>query len=73
MAEIIVFPGRPAPRQPIFVEEDDPLPELDLLTAIDLAIRDLRQIERTRDLAESREIAAECRRMLREIFDQAQR
>jgi len=72
MAEIIVFPGRPAQTKPVF-EEEDPLPELDLLTAIDLAIRDLRQIERTRDLSESREIAAECRRMLRDVFDQAVR
>lgn len=40
------------------------VPVLDALTAIDLAIRDLSEIEMLCDSAEARQRASECRQML---------
>ena len=60
MAEIIPFPRRPQP-------EDTP--EVDLVTAVDVAIRDLRDIQFLRDLADIRARAQECRVMLRRAFE----
>lgn len=60
MAEIIPFPRRP------MVEES---PEVDLATAVDVAIRDLRDIQFLRDLADIRMRAQECRMMLRRAFE----
>ena len=58
MAEIIPFP--------VIAEPADP--EIDLLTAVDVAIRDLRDIARSWDEAGSKEQAEECRRMLERAF-----
>jgi hypothetical protein len=58
MAEIIPFPAR--------VEHAEP--EIDLLTAVDAAIRDLRDISLRWGEDASREQAEECRRMLERAF-----
>jgi hypothetical protein len=60
MAEIIAFPARPRKD-----ENDD---DVDLLTAVDAAIRDLRDI--SHDCAEEqvRQRADECRAMLERAF-----
>jgi len=44
-------------------------PEVDLATAVDVAIRDLRDIQFLRDLADIRMRAQECRMMLRRAFE----
>jgi len=63
MAKIIQFPPR--------AELSDEAPDIDLLTAVDAAIRDLREIaERWGDEA-ARLQADECRRMLERAFDAA--
>ena len=63
MAKIIQFPPR--------AELSDEAPEIDLLTAVDAAIRDLREIaDRWGDEA-ARLQADECRRMLERAFDAA--
>jgi hypothetical protein len=62
MAKIIQFPSRPA-----FADE---APDIDLLTAVDAAIRDLRDIaERCGE--EARQQAEECRLMLERAFEAA--
>ncbi|HZP76626.1 MAG TPA: hypothetical protein VFB45_10820 [Pseudolabrys sp.] len=61
MADIIPFPRR----QPAV---DDTL-DIDLTTAVDAAIRDLRDIQRLRDLADIRARAEECRAMLHKAFE----
>lgn len=62
MGKIIQFPPRAA--------AEDESPDIDLLTAVDAAIRDLRDIaERCGE--EAREQAEECRRMLERAFDAA--
>jgi hypothetical protein len=63
MAEVIPFPLHL--RQP----EDEP--EVDLMTAVDVAIRDLREIARTMDMAASRARADECRRLLERAYEAA--
>ena len=59
MAEIITFPVRVAS------EEDE---EIDLLTAVDAAIRDLREIASRWGEETSRVQAEECRAMLERAF-----
>jgi hypothetical protein len=59
MANVIPFPSRP----PAF-EDDGPL---DLLTAVDVAIRDLRDISQRWDESARRQ-AEECRAMLESAF-----
>jgi hypothetical protein len=60
MAEIIVFPG---PRSP----EPDVIPEIDVMTALDVAIRDLREIA-SRSSGEIRDQAEACRSMLERTY-----
>lgn len=62
MAEIIPFPVR------IASEEDE---EIDLLTAVDAAIRDLREIASRWGEETSRVQAEECRQMLERAFNAA--
>jgi hypothetical protein len=64
VAEIIPF-RRKIER---IVEEDS---EIDLLTAVDAAIRDLRDISARWGEESSRRLAEECRRMLERAFDAA--
>ncbi len=66
MAEIIQFPLRHA--EP---DEGETL-DIDLLTAVDVAIRDLRDIARALGEDTVREQAEACRRMLERAFDTAQ-
>lgn len=47
---------------------DVPDQELDLITAIDVAIRDLRQVLLAWGTQEGRETAEECARMLRNVY-----
>lgn len=62
MGKIIQFPPRAA--------VEDLAPEIDLLTAVDAAIRDLRDIaERCGE--EARAQAEECRQMLERAFEAA--
>ncbi len=63
MAEIIPFPTRRT------VEDDGE--EIDLLTAVDAAIRDLREISRRWGEEDSRRQADECRQMLERAFNAA--
>jgi hypothetical protein len=56
MAKIIQFPPRAG--------SDDEAPDIDLLTAVDVAIRDLREIAEHLGEEASRRQAEECRRML---------
>jgi hypothetical protein len=63
MATIIEFPRRAA-----VVDE---APEIDLLTAVDAAIRDLRDIAELCVDAGARLQAEECRRMLERAYDAA--
>ncbi len=59
MAEVIPFPSRPAASEP----------EIDVLSAVDFAIRDLRDIARRSSCAWAREKADECQLMLQQAFD----
>ena len=59
MAEVIPFPRRAEP----------PLEEIDVLSAVDFAIRDLRDIARRSSCAWAREKADECQLMLQQAFD----
>lgn len=63
MAEIIQFPPR--------AEAFDEAPDIDLLTAVDAAIRDLRDIADLCGEAGARLQAEECRRMLERAYDAA--
>ncbi len=60
MADIIVFRPRVDP-----AEEEE---EIDLLTAVDAAIRDLREISARWEEEASRKQAAECLSMLERAF-----
>ena len=64
MAEVIPFPSR-------FLRSPEDEPEVDLMTAVDVAIRDLREIARTMDMASSRARADECRRLLERAYEAA--
>lgn len=66
MAEIIQFPLPPA--RP---DDEDGL-DIDLITAVDVAIRDLRDIARALGEDTVREQAEACRRMLERAFHTAQ-
>jgi len=59
MADIIAFPSR---------VRDDEDAEVDLVTAVDAAIRDLRDISQTSTQEPVRKRADECRAMLEEAF-----
>jgi hypothetical protein len=61
MAEIIQFPPR----------AEDEGPDIDLLTAVDAAIRDLRDIAEHWGEEPARRQAEECRRMLEKAFAEA--
>jgi hypothetical protein len=63
MAEIIQFPLRPR------YEADDDTIDIDLLTAVDVAIRDLRDIARALGEETVREQAEACREMLERAFN----
>ncbi len=63
MAEIIQFRSRAD-----IAEES---PDIDLLTAVDVAIRDLRDIAARCTEASARLQAEECRRMLERAYDAA--
>lgn len=54
----VVIPFRPKP------PSADPLPEIDLVTAVDVAIRDLREISLKWGEESARRQAEECRLML---------
>jgi len=64
MAEIIPFPVAALQN-----EDDDP--DIDLLMAVDVAIRDLRDIARALGEERVREQAEACRRMLERAFEAA--
>jgi hypothetical protein len=49
------------------VSHDD---EIDLVTAVDVALRDLREILNNWGSAEARQRAQECELMLRRVFDE---
>ena len=63
MAEVIPFPRKPAKEEEEFA--------LDLLTAVDAAIRDLKDISRRWGDDSARRQAEECRLMLERAFDEA--
>jgi len=63
MAEIIQFRSR--------VELEEESPDIDLLTAVDAAIRDLRDIQTRWGEEAARIQAEECRLMLERAFDAA--
>lgn len=53
------------------VEADEGLFEIDLVTAVDVALRDLADITRHSTLEAARAQAEACRRMLKAAFDAA--
>ena len=59
MAEVIPFPSR--------AEE----PDVDLITAVDVAIRDLRDVLRSRGEEPARQQAEECRELLERAYTAA--
>lgn len=63
MADIILFRRR----EEIQTDDDD----IDLLTAVDAAIRDLREISTRWEEAASRRQAADCLQMLERAFEAA--
>jgi hypothetical protein len=63
MAKIIQFPPR--------AELQDEAPDIDLLTAIDTAIRDLRDIAAMCAEETARQQAEDCRRMLERAYESA--
>jgi len=65
MAEIIQFPLRPADP-----DADEAL-DIDLITAVDVAIRDLRDIAKALGEDSVREQAEACRQMLERAFHMA--
>jgi hypothetical protein len=65
MAEIIQFPLRRAD------PDDEDALDIDLITAVDVAIRDLRDIARALGEDTVREQAEACRRMLERAFNTA--
>ena len=66
MAEIIQFPLRRAADP-----DDEEGLDIDLITAVDVAIRDLRDIARALGEDTVREQAEACRRMLERAFNTA--
>ena len=64
MAEIIPFRIRNK-------QNEEEYSEIDLLTAVDAAIRDLRDIAAACGEESSRKLAEECRRMLERAYDAA--
>jgi hypothetical protein len=67
MADVIPFPGRRREA----VADDDDNPEIDLMTAVDVAIRDLRDIALRIGEEASRQQAEACRLMLEKAFNAA--
>ena len=67
MAEIIQFPLRRAEPE----ADDDETLDIDLITAVDVAIRDLRDIARALGEDAVREQAEACRQMLERAFHTA--
>ena len=65
MAEIIQFPLRP------LEPDESEVVDIDLLTAVDVAIRDLRDIARALGEDSVREQAEACRQMLERAFSTA--
>ena len=63
MGDVIPFPQKPE-----WLDEEH---EIDLLTAVDAAIRDLREISRRWGDDAARRQAEECRLMLERAFDEA--
>jgi hypothetical protein len=63
MAEVIPFPRKP--------QKPDEESGIDLLTAVDAAIRDLREISRRWGEDTARKQAEECRHMLERAYDEA--
>lgn len=61
MAEIIQFPSRPGP------SAGDGFSEIDIYTAVEVAIRDLREIAGRLDAAARRQ-ADDCREMLETVL-----
>lgn len=68
MAEIIQFPLRTAVSDQ---DDDEDGADIDLITAVDVAIRDLRDIARALGEDTVREQAEACRRMLERAFHTA--
>ena len=68
MADIVQFRSRA-----VLAEEEQQAdtPEIDLVTAVDAAIRDLRDIVAAWGAEASRQQAEECRRMLERALDAA--
>jgi hypothetical protein len=64
MAEIIPFPVAA-------LRDENAEPDIDLLTAVDVAIRDLRDIALALGEERVREQAEACRRMLERAFEAA--
>jgi hypothetical protein len=62
-----VIPFRPKASK----QEPEPAPEIDLLTAVDVAIRDLREISQRWGEESARRQAEECRAMLEGAFEAA--
>ncbi len=63
MADVIPFRRKPEP--------PEEAASIDLLTAVDVAIRDLREIAQRWGDDSARQQAEECRRMLERAFDDA--
>jgi hypothetical protein len=67
MGEIVYLQSR----RPIQGQPDDGEMDIDLLTAVDVALRDLADITQHISLEAAREQAEICRRMLKAAFDTA--
>lgn len=65
MGEVIAFARRAA------VPAEDDIVEIDLVTAVDVAIRDLRDIEDHLPAEAARARASECRRLLSDALRRA--
>jgi hypothetical protein len=63
VGDVVAFPVRAA-----LADEDEDAGALDLLSAVDIAIRDLRDILRYWDFAPSRDQANECLQMLKGAY-----
>jgi hypothetical protein len=63
MGNVVQFRLRPSP------DQDDDIPEVDLVTAVDVAIRDLRDIARQSLASSTREQANACRLMLERAYE----
>ncbi|GGC57328.1 hypothetical protein [Chelatococcus reniformis] len=67
MGNVVQFRLRPS------LDHDDEIPEVDLVTAVDVAIRDLRDIARQSLASATREQANSCRLMLERAYEAAVR